>query len=127
MKKRFGKNDFIFFGIIVILLIGILVWFYILRPTSGDSVTITIDGEVYGVYSLEEEQEIPIPNKNGEISNILLISSGKAKMIEADCRDQLCVHQKAISIQNENIVCLPNRVVVTVTNEESGGFDGFVQ
>ena len=60
------------------------------------------------------------------VTNTLLIQNGKAKMIEADCRDQLCVHQKAISIQNENIVCLPNRVVVTVTNEESGGVDGFV-
>ena len=127
MKKRFGKNDFIFFGIIVILLIGILVWFYILRPTSGDSVTITIDGEVYGVYSLEEEQEIPIPNKNGEISNILLISSGKAKMIEADCPDKLCMNQNSIYRNNENIVCLPNHVVVTVTSKESDEIDAIAK
>ena len=127
MKKRFGKNDFIFFGIIVILLIGILVWFYILRPTSGDSVTITIDGEVYGVYSLEEEQEIPIPNKNGEISNILLISSGKAKMIEPDCPDKLCMNQNSIYRNNENIVCLPNRVVVTVTSKESDEIDAIAK
>lgn len=127
MKKRFGKNDFFFFGIIMILLIGILVWFYILRPTSGDSVTITIDGEVYGVYSLEEEQEIPIPNKNGEISNILLISSGKAKMIEADCPDKLCMNQNSIYRNNENIVCLPNRVVVTVTSKESDEIDAIAK
>ena len=127
MKKRFGKNDFIFFGIIVILLIGILVWFYILRPTSGDSVTITIDGEVYGVYSLEEEQEIPIPNKNGEISNILLISSGKAKMIEADCPDKWGMNQNSIYRNNEHIVCLPNHVVVTVTSKESDEIDAIAK
>ena len=127
MKKRFGKNDFIFFGIIVILLIGILVWFYILRPTSGDSVTITIDGEVYGIYSLEDEQEIPIPNKNGEISNILLISSGKAKMIEADCPDKLCMNQNSIYRNNENIVCLPNHVVVTITSKESDEIDAIAK
>ena len=127
MKKRFGKNDFIFFGVIIILLIGILVWFYFLYPTNGDSVTITIDGDVYGVYSLEEEQEIPIPNKDGKISNILLISSGKAKMIEADCPDKLCMNQNSIYRNNENIVCLPNRIVVTVTSKESEEIDAIAK
>ena len=127
MKKRFGKNDFIFFGVIIILLIGILVWFHFLHPTNGDSVTITIDGDVYGVYSLEEEQEIPIPNKDGKISNILLISSGKAKMIEADCPDKLCMNQNSIYRNNENIVCLPNRIVVTVTSKESEEIDAIAK
>ena len=37
------------------------------------------------------------------------------------------VHQKAISAENESIVCLPNRVVVTVTNSKKEGMDGFAQ
>ncbi len=127
MKKRFGRNDFIFFGIIALLLIGILVWFYVIHPSGGDSVTITIDGETYGVYSLSIEQEIPIPDEKGEISNILLISSGKAKMIEADCPDKLCMNQHAISMNNENIVCLPNRVVATVTSKESDDIDAIAE
>jgi len=56
-----------------------------------------------------------------------VIRDGKADMKEADCPDKLCVHQKAISAENESIVCLPNRVVVTVTNSKKEGMDGFAQ
>ena len=44
-------------------------------------------------------------------------------MVEADCPDKLCVHQKAISKNNETIICLPNKVVVQVTSGEESEFD----
>ena len=59
--------------------------------------------------------------------NVMKTNSTKADMKEADCPDKLCVHQKAISAENESIVCLPNRVVVTVTNSKKEGMDGFAQ
>ena len=43
-----------------------------------------------------------------------VIEDGKAKMISADCPDQLCVHQSSIAKSKETIVCLPNKVVVEV-------------
>jgi hypothetical protein len=49
-------------------------------------------------------------------------------MIEADCPDKLCMHQNAISLAGENIVCLPNKVVCTVVDEtEDAAFDAIVK
>lgn len=127
MCRRFGKNDWLFVGGLLVICVFVLIGFRLWNSREGSQVTITRDGVIYKVCSLSENQSVDITDENGMVTNTLLIQNGKAKMIEADCRDQLCVHQKAISIQNENIVCLPNRVVVTVTKEESGGFDGFVQ
>ena len=127
MCRRFGKNDWLFVGGLLVICVFVLIGFRLWNSREGSQVTITRDGVIYKVCTLSENQSVDITDENGMVTNTLLIQNGKAKMIEADCRDQLCVHQKAISIQNENIVCLPNRVVVTVTNEESGGFDGFVQ
>ncbi|MCI7107856.1 MAG: NusG domain II-containing protein [Agathobacter sp.] len=127
MCRRFGKNDWLFVGGLLVICVFVLIGFRLWNSREGSQVTITRDGVIYKVCSLSENQSVDITDENGMVTNTLLIQNGKAKMIEADCRDQLCVHQKAISIQNENIVCLPNRVVVTVTNEEFGGFDGFVQ
>ena len=56
-----------------------------------------------------------------------MIKDGKADMIHADCPDKICVHQKAVSAENETIVCLPNKIVVTVTNSNEEGMDGFAQ
>lgn len=127
MRRRFGRNDWIFIGSLLVICIGILVGFRLWNHEDGSQVVITRDGEFCGTYSLSQDREIEITDEDGKVTNTLVIQNGKAKMMEADCRDQLCVHQKAISLQNENIVCLPNRVVVTVTDTESGGYDGFAQ
>ena len=83
--------------------------------------------EQIGTYSLSQPQTVKIKNSKGKTTNVLVIRDGKADMKEADCPDKLCVHQKAISAENESIVCLPNRVVVTVTNSKKEGMDGFAQ
>ena len=72
-----------------------------------------IAGAAFGVH------EIRI---NGG-TNILTIKNGKAKMTDADCPDQLCVHQKAASKNHESIICLPNKVVVEVDGSEESEFD----
>ena len=94
------------------------------RPpiSSGAGVTVTVDGDVYGTYSLAEAQEIDI---NG--TNHLSIHDGEADMADADCPDKLCVHQRAISRDRETIVCLPNRVVVEVTGAEEPAFDSIAK
>ena len=77
---------------------------------GADTVTVKVDGKVTGTYPLAKDQKIRI---NGG-TNILTIKNGKAKMTDADCPDQLCVHQKAASKNHESIICLPNKVVVEV-------------
>ena len=79
------------------------------------------DGEVYGTYSLAKDQTIEIQD-----GNRLRIQNGQAKMEWADCPDQLCVHQKAISRTGESIICLPNQVVVSVQGSKESELDGIV-
>ncbi len=118
MNKRFGKNDLIL--LVVLLAVAALgfYFFYFRNRPQGDQVQITIDGTVYGTYSLSKEQEIQIPDVSGATTNVLSIKDGKAKMIEANCPDKLCEYQNAISKSGESIICLPNKVVVTVTGEQ---------
>lgn len=86
---------------------------------GADIVTVKVDGKVTGTYPLDKDQEIKI---NGG-TNILTIKNGKAKMTDADCPDQLCVHQKAASKNHESIICLPNKVVVEINGSEESEFD----
>ncbi len=118
MNKRFGKNDLIL--LVVLLAVAALgfYFFYFRSRPQGGQVQITIDGTVYGTYSLGKEQEIQIPDASGATTNVLLIKDGMAKMIEANCPDKLCEYQNAISKSGESIICLPNKVVVTVTGKQ---------
>lgn len=130
MKKRISRNDVIFLVILLTATAGVLVAYErtVTRADAGASasVRVTVDGSVYGTYALGEEQEIPIV-QDGVTTNVLTIRDGKADMMEADCPDKLCVHQKAISKNHEMIVCLPNKVVVEVTGSEDNGFDSIAR
>ncbi|MCC8150960.1 MAG: NusG domain II-containing protein [Lachnospiraceae bacterium] len=120
MEKKPGKKEIIFLIVIfIIILAGWLGYRYMTAGADpGNQVRITVNGEEYGVYDLEQDQEIPI-EIDGEVANTLVIKDGEADMIEADCPDQICVNTAAISVKNETIVCLPNKVVVEVIESEA--------
>ncbi|NCB91225.1 MAG: NusG domain II-containing protein [Clostridia bacterium] len=85
------------------------------KAEDADQVRITVDGETYGIYSLEEDQEIEIQHEGNH--NKIRIESGKAYMEEADCPDEYCIDQGEIHTRTQTIVCLPHKLVVEVINE----------
>ena len=125
MKKRFGKNDVIFISFLVLFCVGVCIAVYKGGAVEGSTISVTIDGEEYGTYSLLEEQTITI-EQNGAL-NIIEIKDGEAFMKEASCPDQLCVDQNEISFDKESIICLPNKVVITVTSDMESDLDGIVR
>ena len=112
------KNDVVL-AIIILVIAGVGLFLYkgVNRQAAG-FVTVTVDGEVYGTYSLEKEREIPIND-----TNHLVIRSGYADMTEADCPDQICVNQKTISKNGESIICLPNKIIVEVVGGKDAALD----
>ena len=119
MNKRIGKKDAILLVIVFLFLVLLFGFFTFVLPKKGNKVKIEVNKKVYGVYDLSVNQEIEIMDEDGKLINKLIIKDGFADMVEAECPDLLCVHQKAISKSKESIVCLPNRVVVTVLSEET--------
>lgn len=76
-------------------------------------VSVYVSDTLYGQYRLKDNQTVEIHAGEGK-KNLLVIENGSASVTEATCPDLLCVHQRAISQTGENIVCLPNKVVVRI-------------
>ena len=123
---KFSKRDVVFLGTLLFICLTSLLAVSIFQKKEGARVRITVDNQTYGIYSLGENQEIPIEIQ-GEAGNTLKIENQKASMIQATCPDKLCVHQKSISRQGETIVCLPHKVVVEILSEERSDFDSLAQ
>lgn len=121
MYKRFGRNDIIFIGFMLLFCIAICVAVYKGGAITGTYITITQDGEKYGTYSLLEEQTITVGE--GEHVNVITIKGGKAYMMSASCPDQLCVNQNEICYDKQSIICLPNKIVITVTSDSESDVD----
>ena len=120
------KNDVILIAVLLVVALltagGMRIW-QMNNTKDSANVVVTIDGEVYGTYPLSEDRTERIELPDGSY-NILVISDGYADVTEASCPDQICVKHNHIRYSKESIVCLPNKVVVTVEGGEENEIDG---
>lgn len=113
------RNDVIFIAVLLAVVTVAGLAFFFLRE-EGASVRVEVDGEVIGTYSLSIDREIEILTGEDKTQrNLLVIRDGKASVTEASCPDGICAAHRSISRVGESIVCLPHRVVITVTGEDA--------
>ena len=111
------KGDLIL--IAVLLLAAGLLFLLFHSGKAGAVAVVAVDGEETGRYPLSVSGEFPL---NGG-TNILVIEDGTAYLREANCPDKLCVRQGKISLNGQRIVCLPNRLTVTIVGGEDAEID----
>ena len=107
-KEIIMTSFFLFIAIISILFIN-------LTRHEGQFVTVSVRGGETVEYSLSENGEYTL--LNGQV--ILVIENGEAYIEYADCPDRVCVRTGRISRVGESIICLPNKLSITVTGEKS--------
>lgn len=116
---RIFKNDVIFIAALLLSLSLIGLAFLLFRG-EGDLITVTVDGELTGTYSLSQDRTVEIlTGEQNDQRNLLIIRDGEAYVSEASCPDGICAAHRPISRRGESIVCLPHRVVITVRTEQS--------
>ena len=116
-QKRLWRNDVIFIAalLVVIAVAGACLYFF---RGEGDCVTVSIDGTVVATYPLDADRTEEILTVSGGY-NRLVIQDGKAYVESASCPDGICAAHKPIHREGESIVCLPNKVVITVQTAET--------
>lgn len=107
-KKKERNDRFLIAGIMICAVL-LTVAFLLKGSGVGTTVVVSVGGEEYGRYSLLKEQVVQIND-----TNTLVIHNHEADMLFAECPDQICVKHTPISDTDENIICLPNKVVVTI-------------
>ena len=121
--KKLGikKGDIIIFAVLLCIS-AIIICALFLFSSNGKAVRIEVDSKTVSSLPLDEDTlyEVKI---NGKTTNTVRIKDGKAEVISADCPDKICVNHRAISKSGESIICLPNKVVVSIEggNEEADG------
>lgn len=112
-------------AIIIVLLLGLALGAYLLiRNASGDAnssfALISLDGSLVGRIPLSENGSRQYP----EIPNMVFtVSEGGICVSESGCSDRICVRTGKISHSGEAIICVPNRVAVTVESDAENDVD----
>ena len=83
--------------------------------TTGTVAGIYVDGELWDSVDLAAvavPYEITVETEYGY--NTILVSHGAIQVAHADCSEQTCVNQGAISDSLIPIVCLPHHLVIQI-------------
>lgn len=106
--------------IIVIVLAIALIGIYFIQsnkqPQAETKLMVRAMGKVYKEIPLTKETSEVFTVETDKGLNKVKISNGVISMVEADCPDQICVHNTPIDEVGQMIVCLPNQVIVEVVS-----------
>jgi len=96
--------------IIFAVLFAAVVCFLIFMFTgkNGSKITVSENNKVVYEGSLSVDKTIELAGNTVEIKN------GKASVVSAKCKNQICVNHSEISQKGESIICLPNSVIVEI-------------
>ena len=125
MRKYITRNDIILIAILLLAPVLITIVLYV-TAAKGEKVCVYVDGAYKGEYPLDRDATVEIEGYQNT-HNTLMIKNGRAYMSEASCPDKLCIHQGKISEEGRSIVCLPNRVIVSIEGEGEDEYDAFTR
>ena len=112
-KSLWNKKDLLFIAAIL-LAAGLAFLFF--RPQPSESLSraeISVDGKAVMELDLSEDQVLTVDGAGGGYNRIQ-VRDGAVSVLEASCPDKVCVHTGTVPYPGETIVCLPNRMIITV-------------
>jgi hypothetical protein len=106
------KSDIVFILLAALLIGGAFLAFKVVSNSRGRTVVIEEGNEVVGSYSLSEDRTIPVQGPLG-VSTVV-IQNGVVYMADSPCANKVCIDMGRISEKGDSIICLPNRVYITI-------------
>ena len=112
LKKH--KNDILLILALLLLAGGLLLWQVLTRKVGGEAV-VTVEGVELWRAPLSRDAMWDYEDAAGEAHNRVVIKDGTVCVESADCPDKVCVRTGRIRYDGESIICLPHKLIVTVT------------
>ena len=119
-KKKYRLDIIIIAAILLVSLSLLLI--VTLSKEEGSVVVVEIDGTTVATYPLDKNAEYSL----NVGSNVLVIKDGVAYMNYSNCPDHTCEKTGKIRYVGQTIICLPNKIAVTIKGDNAEGGVDFV-
>ncbi len=86
---------------------------FLLPKESGKTVKISQNEAVLYTLPLNTDNTVTLD------CCVIKLENGQVFMEESDCSNKICINTGKISKKNEQIICLPNKVIIEVTADEN--------
>lgn len=119
-KKQIAKHRIDIIVVASLLLLSVVVLLAVtLTKKEGAYVSVTVDGETVAEYPLAVDGVFVL---NGG-TNVLTVKDGRAYMSDSSCPDHTCENTGKIKHVGQTIICLPNKITVTVKGVSDDSVD----
>ena len=112
------RADIIVIAVILLLSLSVLAIVSFTRR-EGSFAVVEINGAKVAEYSLAIPGVYPL---NGG-TNVLVIEDGVAYLNYSNCPDHTCEATGSIRYVGQSIICLPNKLSITIKGDAEGGVD----
>lgn len=117
--KMFTRKDIILISILVAFIILFLTFFGLFSDDSCHIATIEQDGQVLYKIDLDKVNDPYELYIDGNYPLTVLVESGNISVEYASCPDQVCVHTGRITNSGQSIICVPDKVSISINGNNS--------
>ena len=119
--RRFALLDIL---IVLSVVAGLCYSMAALPRQNGTTVNVFREGHLIARYPITVDRDVVIDGAIGKL--VLRIQNGTARIVSATCPRKICIAAGAIRLPSQEIVCAPNRVMITVSSDHPD-FDAFTK
>lgn len=102
-------------GDFIIIIIFLSALLFIPR-SAGEKIIVIVDKRKEYIYPLNVDRIVEFKGEMGMIK--VEIKDKKAKVIESSCPLKICMKKGWIKNKGEQIICVPNRVVIRINGDQ---------
>jgi len=115
------RGDILLAAALLLFAAALFVVYFALPKDTGTAAKITVNNQTVATLPLSKNTTYTVRTDEGY--NIVTVKDGAVSVSEADCKNQICVHSRAVSRAGERIICLPHKLTVVVVGGDTPAMD----
>ncbi|MFZ2413529.1 MAG: NusG domain II-containing protein [Candidatus Cryosericum sp.] len=114
------RSDRITALVILAAITLVVVFWIIMHRTTGTLAVVQVDGQIVATVDLTSP-ELQTLHIAGLVGPLVVVADGNGsiRVSEATCPDQICVHTVPARSPGDQIICVPNHMVITIKGKEA--------
>ena len=101
--------------LVFLVCVGLSLWL-LLPGEPAEAVRVYSEGKLLYTLPLDQDTQVTVSTALG--TNVVTVKDGKVAVTEADCPDHYCM-DRGFCHSGAQIVCLPNRLVLEFTGQQT--------
>lgn len=117
--KELTPYDWMLLAILLVVSLSGFFFARIISANSSDIIIVEVNGRVVYKLSLLNDTEVKVKGPLG--ITVIEVKEGKVRVKDSPCPEKICIRQGWTD--HGAIVCVPNRVVITIGAEKDRALD----